>query len=73
MFSPGDDNLERWKDGIEEIAAAPGPEPAVPLLLAAKRTDRPDILRHFKTYRGGWDIANRHYWAVSSFNATFDS
>lgn len=59
-----------WKNGIsEEAALAPGPGtdgPPKPLELAATRTNRPDILRGFKRYRGGWDIANRHYWAVSS-------
>ena len=25
---------------------------------------RPDPLNHFKAYHGGFDIGNRHYWAV---------
>lgn len=73
-----DENLGSWRNGIsEETAQSPGPASDAPqgtLVLAAKRTNRPDILSRFKRYRGGWDIANRHYWAVSlgsflSFNS----
>lgn len=64
-----DENLGSWRNGIsEETAQSPGPASDAPqgtLVLAAKRTNRPDILSRFKRYRGGWDIANRHYWAVS--------
>ena len=35
------------------------------LTLAAKRTKRIDPLDHFKHYTGGWNISNRHYFAVS--------
>lgn len=35
------------------------------LILAAKRTYRKDPLNNFKRYTGGWNISNRHYWAVS--------
>lgn len=35
------------------------------LVLAAKRTLRKDPLDNFDKYRGGWNISNRHYWAVS--------
>lgn len=54
-------------DGILGEARAPGPaynEPKVPLILAGNRTKRPNILRKFKIYQGGWDISNKHYWAV---------
>ncbi|KAL6295153.1 hypothetical protein ACE6H2_003295 [Prunus campanulata] len=66
-FSLVDENLGSWRNGIsEETAQSPGPASDAPqgtLVLAAKRTNRPDILSRFKRYRGGWDIANRHYWA----------
>ncbi|KAF5940333.1 hypothetical protein HYC85_021500 [Camellia sinensis] len=66
-FILGKENLGPWKYGIlsSTAAQAPGPESEVPtstLVLAANRTKRPDILRGFKRYRGGWDIANKHYW-----------
>ncbi|KAL3699300.1 hypothetical protein R1sor_017322 [Riccia sorocarpa] len=32
-------------------------------LLAANRTNRRDPLDNFDTYRGGWNIQNKHYWA----------
>ncbi|CAN1296994.1 hypothetical protein LINPERPRIM_LOCUS23311 [Linum perenne] len=62
-----------WKSGESTdadatSAQAPGPSTdgsKSTLLLAAERTDRPDILNGFKHYRGGWDFTNRHYWAVS--------
>ncbi|XWS69297.1 hypothetical protein CRYUN_Cryun04dG0166800 [Craigia yunnanensis] len=59
-----------WKNEISELAQAPAPtndEPPSTLVLAAQRTNRPDILRHFKHYLGGWDITNRHYWASVGF------
>ncbi|THG02582.1 hypothetical protein TEA_003137 [Camellia sinensis var. sinensis] len=28
---------------------------------------RPDPLRHFKLYKGGYDLTNRHYWASAAF------
>lgn len=68
MFS-GEDNLGPWKNEIAQAALAPGPgtdSPQGTLVLAANRTKRPDILRGFRRYRGGWDIANQHYWAVST-------
>lgn len=62
----GEENLGPWKNGISEAAPAPGPtSDDATLVLAANRTNRVDILRNFRRYRGGWDIANRHYWAVS--------
>lgn len=63
-----DENLGSWKNDISETAESPGPSSdgsQGTLVLAAKRTKRPDILNGFKRYRGGWDIVNRHYWAVS--------
>lgn len=33
-----------------------------------QRFHRPDPLRHFKFYKGGYDIRNKHYWAVSSIS-----
>ncbi|OMO88098.1 hypothetical protein COLO4_20449 [Corchorus olitorius] len=69
-FIFGEQNLGYWKNEISELAGAPGPlsdEAPSTLLLAAKRTNRPDILRHFKHYHGGWDITNRHYWASVGF------
>lgn len=54
---------------MSAAAEAPGPGSEAlesTLLLAERRTNRPDILTGFRRYRGGWDIANKHYWAVSS-------
>lgn len=65
----GEGNLGPWRNGIAgAIAQEPGPSTDASnntLVLAANRTNRPDILRGFKHYKGGWDITNRHYWAVS--------
>lgn len=36
------------------------------LVLAKERTRRKDPLNRFKKYTGGWNIRERHYWAVSS-------
>ncbi|CAN1151634.1 Ankyrin repeat domain-containing protein EMB506, chloroplastic [Linum perenne] len=65
----GQVNLGSWRSGISEAATAqaPGPSPYTTLVLAADRTNRPDILNGFKHYRGGWDITNRHYWASVGF------
>ncbi|KAF5751864.1 hypothetical protein HS088_TW02G00883 [Tripterygium wilfordii] len=66
----GEENLGPWRNGISEAAQAPGPSnggPQETLLLASGRTKRPDILRGFKRYQGGWDITNRHYWASVGF------
>ncbi|KAK4763459.1 hypothetical protein SAY87_012897 [Trapa incisa] len=41
------------------------------LVLASKRTNRPDILRGFRRYQDGWDISNRHYWASVGFTGSF--
>ena len=75
LFS-GEENLGQWKNEITQVALAPSPgtdAPAGTLVLAANRTDRPDILRRFRRYRGGWDIANRHYWAVSTMIPVYDA
>ncbi|EEF26462.1 conserved hypothetical protein, partial [Ricinus communis] len=58
-------NLGPWRNGIS--AEAPGPSDDATLVLAAKRTNRPDVLRSFKHYKDGWDIRNRHYWASVGF------
>ncbi|KAG2700786.1 hypothetical protein I3760_06G013700 [Carya illinoinensis] len=70
-FIIGEENLGPWKNGISEAAQAPGPSSddatQSTLVLAANRTNRLDILRGFRRYQGGWDIANRHYWASVGF------
>lgn len=64
-------NLAPWKTGFLQFPLASGPAYApdgkFPLVLAAKRTNRPDILRGFRHYRSGWDITNKHYWASVGF------
>lgn len=40
------------------------------LLLAQQRTSRRDPLNGFNRYTGGWNISNKHYWAVSSLILT---
>ncbi|KAL3830819.1 hypothetical protein ACJIZ3_019621 [Penstemon smallii] len=62
-------NMGSWKDEIlSSEAQAPGPANDVSTLLLAKnRTKRPDMLSSFHIYRGGWDIANKHYWASVGF------
>ena len=70
MNYAGNQNLGPLDDGILGQDQAPDPasyEPKVPLMLAGNRTKRPDILRKFKIYQGGWDISNKHYWAVREF------
>ncbi|KAJ4960739.1 hypothetical protein NE237_020649 [Protea cynaroides] len=69
----GEDNLRPWTSGYLQLAEAPGPangRPAGTLVLAAKSTNRPDILNGFKHYRGGWNITNRHYWASVGFTGS---
>ncbi|TYI51398.1 hypothetical protein E1A91_D12G173300v1 [Gossypium mustelinum] len=63
-------NLGAWNNEISELPQAPAPttyESPSTLVLAAQRTNRPDLLRHFKHYHGGWNITNRHYWASVGF------
>lgn len=73
-FILGQENLGPWKNEIPALAEAPGPasdgRPQTTLVLAANRTNRPDILRGFKRYRGGWDITNKHYWASVGFTGS---
>ena len=66
----GQENMGSWKDRtLSSNGEAPGPANDVStLVLAANRTKRPDILSKFHKYRGGWDIANKHYWTVSSLS-----
>ncbi|CAM8922302.1 unnamed protein product [Rhodiola kirilowii] len=70
----GENNLGAWNNGIIDANLAPGPEPDGPpksLVLAASRTNRPDILRGFKHYQDGWDIGNRHYFSSVAFTGAF--
>lgn len=72
LFLISGENFSPWRTGLLQFPpAASGPAYApdakFPLVLAAKRTNRPDVLTRFRHYRGGWDITNRHYWAVSLF------
>ncbi|KAI3717505.1 hypothetical protein L1987_69163 [Smallanthus sonchifolius] len=76
-FILGEDNIGRWKNGILSSSAAseaPGPAdgPSGSLVLAGSRTKRPDFLNHFKRYRGGWDITNKHYWASVGFTGAVE-
>lgn len=64
-------NIGSWQNKATEMAPAPGPQGDSTLILAANRTNRPDILRGFHRYRGGWDISNQHYWAVSALVPLF--
>ncbi|XP_047940409.1 uncharacterized protein LOC125187810 [Salvia hispanica] len=65
----GQENMGSWKDRtLSSNGEAPGPANDVStLVLAANRTKRPDILSKFHKYRGGWDIANKHYWTSVGF------
>ncbi|KAL3825415.1 hypothetical protein ACJIZ3_021444 [Penstemon smallii] len=65
----GEENMGSWRDEIlSSNTEAPGPAyDTSALLLAENRTKRPDILSRFHKYRGGWDIANKHYWASVGF------
>jgi hypothetical protein len=50
------------------LVDSPLPDAAPPannsLVLAAKRTRRPDPLTNLTMYTGGWNISDQHYWAV---------
>ncbi|KAI8538981.1 hypothetical protein RHMOL_Rhmol09G0145700 [Rhododendron molle] len=74
-FLVGEESLGPFKHGaLSGAAQAPGPANEVPsstLVLAASRTKRPDILHGFRRYRGGWDFANKHYWASVGFTGAF--
>lgn len=68
--------LEEDSLKLTAVAAGPfavSPEARFPLVLAAKRTKRPDVLDNFNMYSEGWDITNKHYWAVSSSSFLFSS
>ncbi|GMI73117.1 hypothetical protein like AT2G12400 [Hibiscus trionum] len=39
------------------------------MILAENQTKRPDPSDNFRTYTGGWDITNQHYFASVSFSA----
>ncbi|XP_010923876.1 uncharacterized protein [Elaeis guineensis] len=72
-FVLGGENLAPWANGLlrfSPAASAPSalaPDAKFPLVLAEKRTRRPDVLDKFRLYRGGWDITNKHYWASVGF------
>ncbi|XP_061365041.1 uncharacterized protein LOC133308436 [Gastrolobium bilobum] len=68
ILGEGEENLGPWKNEVTKVAPAPGPGNEDTLILAANRTKRADILRGFRRYRGGWDIANQHYWASVGFS-----
>lgn len=48
------------------------PVESTSFILASKRTQRKDPLNGFKTYTGGWNISERHYWAVSLSNPSHE-
>ncbi|KAK7269849.1 hypothetical protein RIF29_22614 [Crotalaria pallida] len=66
-FLLGEETFGSWKNEVTRVAPAPGPNGDDALVLAANRTNRPDILRGFRRYRGGWNIVDRHYWASVGF------
>ncbi|PKA63502.1 hypothetical protein AXF42_Ash005397 [Apostasia shenzhenica] len=67
------ENLAPLADGLlkfSPLASGPAalpPDAGFPLVLAAGRTRRPDVLDKFRTYKGGWDINNKHYWTSVGF------
>ncbi|KAL3654462.1 hypothetical protein CASFOL_004143 [Castilleja foliolosa] len=65
----GDGNIGSWRDELLSAnGKAPGPANDISMLvLAQNRTKRPDILSKFSKYKGGWDIANKHYWGAPEF------
>ena len=62
----------KWESNNRRIVAETV-EGNASLTLAAKNTYRRDPINHFNRYTGGWNITNRHYWAVSiwSINLLF--
>ncbi|KAJ6793451.1 uncharacterized protein M6B38_374475 [Iris pallida] len=72
-FDSAAENFAPLENGLLKFTPVEsGPVPIAPdakfsLVLAAKRTRRPDILRKFKLYSGGWDITNKHYWVSVGF------
>ncbi|KAE9618708.1 hypothetical protein Lal_00047765 [Lupinus albus] len=67
LLGEGEESFGSWENEVTQMAPAPGPQSDDALVLAAKRTRRPDILKGFRRYRGGWDIVDRHYWASVGF------
>ncbi|KAG6532608.1 uncharacterized protein LOC121970451 [Zingiber officinale] len=66
----GGENLAPWANGLlkfSPVASAPAPDGKAPLVLARKRTKRPDMLNSLRMYRDGWDVTNKHYWASVGF------
>ncbi|XP_010555160.1 PREDICTED: uncharacterized protein LOC104824728 [Tarenaya hassleriana] len=66
----GSNDFGSWRDAISAESVAPGPSVGGEygrLVLAADRTKRPDLLRGFRPYRGGWNITSNHYWASVGF------
>ncbi|KAL9251863.1 hypothetical protein AKJ16_DCAP13445 [Drosera capensis] len=59
--------LPIWDHWAMQTLAMHKPQALVTLVLAGNRTKRPDILRRFKRYQGGWDVRNKHYWASIGF------
>lgn len=55
-----------WRSLVEGPTAAPIESSSY--VLASKRTHRKDPLDGFKKYTKGWNISERHYWAVSFSN-----
>lgn len=67
-WDEGGQNLAPWANELLKfapVASAPSPDGKAPLVLARKRTRRPDLLNNLRIYRDGWDVTNKHYWAVS--------
>lgn len=58
-----------WGSPKGSVAEGPVMEPVEHSLfvLAAERTRRKDPLSGFQVYTNGWNISDRHYWAVSLF------
>ncbi|XP_028555279.1 uncharacterized protein LOC110092209 isoform X4 [Dendrobium catenatum] len=65
-FAPISDGLLKFTP-LASGHVAMAPDAGFLLVLAAKRTRRPDVLNKLRPYRGGWDITNKHYWASVGF------
>ena len=67
-FEGKEEGLVPWR----RLAAVDGTNSSVQVvdnssfILAAGRTHRRDPLNNFKDYTHGWNISEKHYWAVSS-------
>lgn len=62
------DGLITWRRLVAESPSMNISVDNSSFVLAADRTYRKDPLDDFKKYTGGWNISNRHYWAVRSSN-----